>query len=275
MAQKYLEKFESVDTVISVIFPLNLYEWSSRQALRLPRGVAVGADYSFDFLGFQPAPKQDGQERLRFASVGADASIEAEMQLLRADCVQIGRGKLFTLDSSGNRLWAYARLSAMPSFTVSYDRPRITPQGLDFIRMSDWYDDTQTTGTKVVTATSGSFIIANVGNAPVKNAIFRFRANTSAGLSNPTLSHLGNLHSFSSTRDSSGANDELRVDCGKPSVEWSTDDGATYADDYVNFALGATQVAIFVLEPGSNTINYTCSGTPNFDIDYSFYPAYH
>ncbi len=275
MAQKYLEKFESADAVTSVVFPLNLYEWSSRQDVAAPAGHPVGADYDFDFLGFGKAPKMNAAERVRFASVGTPASIDSAIQTIRADCYNIGPGKLYTLDNAGARLWAWARITAMPRFTVSFDNPRLTPVGLDFTRMSDWYDDTQTAVTEVITATSGSFVVANAGDAQVKNAIFRFRANTAGGLSNPALIHASNGHQFSSTRDSSGADDELKVDCGKPSVDWSTDDGVSYADDYANFAIGSLQVAFMILEPGNNTINYTCSGTPNFDIDYSFYPAYH
>ena len=276
MAQKYLEKFENADGTVSVTFPLSLYEWSSRQNLLVPRGVAVGADYTYDFLGSGAAPKADGQERVRFASTGTPATIEAEMQTLRAKCHSIGRGKLFTLDDNGNRLWAWARVASMPQFTVQFNSPRLTSQGLNFIRMSDWFDDAQTTGTEIITATSGSFVIANSGDAPVKNAIFRFRANTSSGLSNPSLTVAASGETFSSTRDSSSADDELKVDCGKPSVGWSTDDGVTYADDYVNFSIGSLQVAFLTLEPGNNTINYLCSGgIPSFDIDYSFYPAYH
>ena len=65
----YPEKFESIGGNISYAFSLHQLEAQFEQALRVPIGIGVGADYAHDHLGYGVSPKDPGSIRIRAMSV--------------------------------------------------------------------------------------------------------------------------------------------------------------------------------------------------------------
>ena len=275
--QRYAEKFESVDASQSYTFPLYAYEYEPSQALRPRIAVAVGADYGLDLAGAARWPKDIAAAAVRFEMVGSSTpgALDTDIDSMMSTLLRIGLGKLFTIDNAGTRRWAYAKLDAVPQVTVRIQEWMRQPVSIHFTRLSDWFASSTTTATRTVTASPETFTITNPGNAPVYRAVFRFRANAAAGFTNPQLENLTNGYSFSTTRDSASADSEVRVNTETEVVQYSNDDGATYADDYTNFSQLATQAGMMLLDPGDNSMRLTCGGTPNYDFVHTFYAPYH
>lgn len=91
---------------------------------------------------------------------------------------------------------------------------------------------------------------------------------------NPKIVNDSNDDEFSTTRDSTATDDELKVDSERATVERSTDDGSVYANDYSLFSIGATQVGFMRLEEGENDFHYEDGGTPNEVVELRFYEAF-
>lgn len=274
-AIRYLEKLTSEDGLLSYTFPVDDYEHEAEQRYREASEAIIGADYAHDFGGVQPWAKDVGNEAVRFTIWGtSEADAESQFDTCAATLRRIGRGKLYALASDGSRRWAWAKLAARPTYSARVDDFYNVAVALRFRRFSDWFASSPTTGTQAVAATPTQFSISNPGNAPVLAAVFRLRSNGAAGFTNPSLTNLTNGYSVSSTRDAANGNSELKIDAGAARVLWSTDDGANYADDYALATLGALQVGLMRLEPGSNVMRYTDGATPNLSLEWSFYPAY-
>lgn len=275
-AVRYLEKFESVDGLASYVFPVDDYEYEPAQAFRQSEAPVVGADYAVDFLGAAPWPKAVGEEAVRFTIWGASAT-DADGQF--DDCVatlrRIGLGKLYQVDAATTRRWCWAKLLARPSYLVDVNGYVNVPVTLRFARYSDWFATAPTTGSVTITATPHSFTITNPGNAPTRFAVFRFRANSASGFTNPSLVNLTNGYSFASSRDAVSVDSELRLDTERMQVLWSSTNGAVYADDYALVSLGPTQVGLMQLEPGPNAVQYADGGAPHLDLEWSFHAPYH
>jgi len=269
------EKFTSEDGFTVYTFPVDDYEYDPDQKYRDASDAVVGADYAVDYAGGAPWPKDVATEVVRFTIWGADAG-DAEDQF--DDCAstlrKIGRGKLYTLASDGSRRWAWAKLTGRPTYSARVDDYSNIPVSCRFLRFSDWFAESPTTGTEAVAATPATFTITNPGNAPCLAAVIRLRSNGAAGFTNPVLTNLTNGYAISSSRDAAGANSELRIDAGAAKVEYSNDDGASYADDYSLVTLGVTQVGFMRLEPGDNTMRYADGGAPNLSIEWSFDAPY-
>lgn len=277
MTLYHLEKFEDRTGALSYTFPLQMYQWESQQGLALPSSAVVGASYSYDHYNYSVAPKMDALETVRFVNLRSSASaLETDLDSLRAVMYRAGRGKLFTIDSAGNRRWCWARVSDMPAFTFSPGQFRHLPVAISFKRMSDWYDTTQTSVTSALITVSGTtFTVTNSGNAVVKNAIISLLSKNATGFTNPVLLNQTNGYQVSSTRDGTSINDILKIDAGAASIQYSSNNGATYADDYALATIGAAQVGLMNLEPGSNQFKYTDGATPNLQVKVEFYPAFH
>lgn len=274
---RYLEKFEDRTGATSYVFPNKMYEWDSAQSLRTPLSPVVGASYSYDHFGYARAPKDNANESVRFFDVQASvAALETDLDSLRSKMYEAGRGKLWTLASDGTRRWAWARITAMPSINIITGMFRHVPVSLTFERMSDWYSETLTSANSgVIAATPTTFSIVNAGNAAVKNAIILLKSQGATGFTNPVLLNQTNGYQVSTTRDGVSATDILKIDAGAMAVQYSTNNGAAYADDYALATLGAQQVGLMQLEPGSNQFRYSDGATPNLIISWTFYPAYH
>lgn len=274
---RYVNKFTSIDgSTISVTFPLNMYEYESQQGLRAPAATIAGADYGHDYLGYAAGSKEFAVESVRFLVVNTTvATLEDTLSTIRADCHRIGLGKLWVTDANGVNRWAYARLTSMPTFRVATGAIHHVPVTLTFRRQSNWFASAATTGTNTVGSGESpkAVTINNPGNARVKDIVFRLRANGSAGITNPSLTNGTNGYSIATTRDSASANSEIRIDTARMAVEYSNDNGSSYADDFDLVTLGSEQVGIMALEPGDNAFTVVCGGTPDFDLEWSFYAS--
>ncbi|MGE5501676.1 MAG: hypothetical protein ACM3W4_07105 [Ignavibacteriales bacterium] len=275
-ALRYLEKFESVDGLTSYVFPVDDYEYEPAQAFRRSEAPVVGADYAVDFLDAAPWPKAVGEEAVRFTIWGASAAdADAQYDACVATLRGIGLGKLYQVDSATTRRWCWAKLLARPSSLVDVNGYSNRPVTLRFARYSDWFAATPTAGSVTITATPHSFTITNPGNAAARFVVFRLRANAAAGFTNPSLVNLTNGYSVASSRDAISADSELKVDAERMQVLWSDTNGATHADDYALVTLGPKQAGLMQLEPGPNAMRYADAGTPNLDLEWSFYAPYH
>ncbi len=273
---RYLEKFENSAGTVTVTFDGQEYE--AQQAYRVAEAQVAGADYSHDFAGSAPWAKDVGIEAIRGELFGASAAdVDTAFDSLVSKCRSVGRGKLYMVDGSGTRRWAWAKLTGRPSYSVHAESFFTLAYSMTFRRYSDWYATTATTGSQLIDTASEAVTINNPGNAPVLNAVFRLRSNSATGAVDPTMTNTNtnNGYAWTTTRDLLAANAEIRVDCGASKVEYSSDDGATYADDYALFSIGEKQVGFMRLDPGDNAIVMSvASGTPNYSLEWSFYAPY-
>lgn len=267
----WLSKFTSRDGLRVVDFPLCEYEWQSQQALRVPSVSLVGADYAHVFAGTARGNKAIGRETVRFIlGVGDPANtILADWRTMKGHLVQIGRGLLYTEDSTGELQYCRARLTAVPEITVRTRSGLFLPVSIDFQRESDWFGDAVSV-INTVNMSPESWTVNNPGTASVLEGLtIRIRSNGASGAVNPTLTNLTNGYSLSFAR-TLNANGEIRIRGDNQTVEYSDDDGASYVDDWQNATMGDEQDILFALEPGDNTLRATASGTPNFDVEVSF-----
>lgn len=270
---RHPEKFESADTLISYSFPLSSFEWDTDESFRIADVPSIGSDFAYDTLRSAVAPRNVATETIRYFIVGATvAAADSALDEARQKCLNIGRGKLWQVDATGARRWAWARIAAMPKSRVAVGMARHQPLILTFKRYSPWFTQTQTSTSNAVAASPTIFTVANSGNVPAKLMVIRLRANTAAGIVDPVIKNLTNNYQWSSTRDSASINSEIRVDTEKFSVEYSNDDGASYANDFSLFTIGANQAGFFQLEPGTNSIQYTGGGAPSLQVEFSFFP---
>lgn len=269
---RFAEKFENSGGSVTQTFPTRLYEWESSQDLRTPSASLTGAHYDLDLLGSVIGLKASARERLRFVISNLTvATIETDFDTLKQKIYSIGQGKLYVINSAGSaRRWAWARPTILPSSIIQVGQPRIlTVSALEFRRDSDWYDTTITNEGEVLNADPDTVVISNAGNAPVFNAIITLKGT----FTNPSITSSTTGFSFSSTRDGSAAAHWLKIDCGRGTVEFSTDSGATYADDMPNFTRGASQVGFMRIDPGDNS--WVITGANGATLACDFYGAYH
>ena len=277
MRPRLLTHFVSPDGATSIRFPSAQYEWESRQGLRTALESIVGADYAVDLLESAVAPKETGEERLRGLIVESDSeAMDTEIAALRGGLQRMGRGRLWaTVDDVEPALWAWGRLASMPEVTLTYEHQRHAPFIAAFLRLSDWYAETETVVTDTITATPTVIATPNDGTATVRNAVIELSANAASGFQALTITNLSTGDSFQSSRVAQSANSILRIDAGKRSVQYSNDAGATWTNDYGNFSIGSKQVDFMRLTAGANNLRYTqTTGTPNVDISVSYYAAY-
>lgn len=277
MTLRYVEKFTNIAGTISYEFPLGLYEWETSQVLRTATGQAIGADYAHDHHGYAPSPFAPSRERIRVTAFEiTTALLEAAMDEARAECYRIGLGYLYRLDSDGStRRRALARLGSMPGFTRQVGQSVHIPLIFDFLRVGPWMSATSVTGSQKVDANPETFNITNDGNLPCDAIVFRFRSDGTGPTTDLSLTNTTNGMSFSTTRDLSHADHELRVNTETWAVEYSANDGSSYANDYSLFSTGAAQVGIMRLEPGVNAMSAAvASGTPDYTLEWEFTPRW-
>lgn len=278
-AQRYLEKFTSLDGSATYTFPQYSYEWDSGQSFRPAMAYAVGADYPHDYTGNSHWARGEANETVRFAIVGSSdaAGLDTDIDTMRGTLARIGLGKLYTVGADASERWAYAKLGARPWANVRVGEWMRQPVSLSFVRLSDWLGTSLTSGTITLNVTPKTFTITNPGNETVKGAaalLLTLRANASAGFTAPQLVNAATNQQINSARNSASVNSRIRIDCEKEAVQYSNDGGITYANDYANVTLPAIQQALMSLAPGDNVFTYTDGGTANAFLDYQFYPAY-
>lgn len=283
----YVEKFVSIDTLTSYVFGLKGAAVQRAQPVRVPMAVGVGADFAHDFSGFGVGVRDVETIGLSWLIVMSTAAlVDAEVDLCRSKLLLIGKGKLYALFADGSERWCYARIASMPSPARAAGQLTHVPMAASFTRFSNWYSTTQTTGTQAISTTgTQSFTIANSGNVPVRNAVFRLRANAAKGFVTPSIYNSTTGETISTSRSADGPDGEVKIDCDAQSVYYSSNDGAAYADDYAKVTRGATQAGLMSLAAGNNTI-VASGGSPwllfllmspatqNYNFEWSFYPAY-
>lgn len=277
MVLRHPSKFESADTSISYSFSLHGYEWQSEQSFRTALATVAGADYAHDYHGYSESPKGPGRERLRTILVeSSTANLEAEIDEARSECARIGKGKLYLLESDASLRWAWARLNALPSMTIGVDNVRHAFMVFDFLRLSNWHGATAYDEEFPVNESPETFNVVNPGNAAVYDAVIRVRANGTNAVTWPLVfTNTTNSYAFTLDRnDFTTADEEERVDCGAEVVEYSSNNGSSYASDPSAITLPSGQVRFMRFEPGTNAISVTTAGTPDYDIDIDFIPQY-
>lgn len=269
-------RFESADAGIVYTFSLAQYEFEEDQFSRTPTFPAAGADGAFDGWRAGVAPVELKTIRLRGTIVAASAAaVDTAVDEMRGEFRRIGRGKLFMAMADASERWTWARATIMPFRRFQTNDVQRQDFRCEFLANPDWYDDALTTDTETVTASGQTWIVNNPGNVPAKLVVLRLRANGAAGITNPKITNQTTGHILESARDSASADDEIRYDTERGAVEYSTDDGSTYADDFGQYVLPTTQVPLtFELAPGNNTLQYTGGGTPALDVATSFYAPF-
>lgn len=263
-------KFTSIDGTTTVYtFGIASFESQTSQSLRRASVVAAGAHYALDLLGTAPGLKANAIVRVRYVVEGVYTALDSAVDEAKSELQEIGSGKLWSADANGDNLrWRYARLTAMPDVVVNVGQLGFQPLIAEFECSSDEFDDTLTEEGEAINADPDTIVVTNAGNASVRNAIITIRGT----FTNPSVSNVTSGYAFSSTRDGSAAAHWLKIDCGKGTVEFSTDSGATYADDMTLFTRGNNQVGFMKLSPGDNTFEITgCNGAT---IDVDFYPPF-
>lgn len=281
MAQRYLEKFEGpgTATTYSYSFPLNAYEWRSDGSVVGKPQDAVGMDYGYDLRNLLPSPIRSARETVRAINKQTTvALLDQDIDDMRYKLLLAGRGKLYSIDATATRRWCWARIDSLPEFTVRSGMLLHNMVSMRFARLSDWFSTTQQTGTdnsETVTADAQTWVVNNPGDLPAKLMQIRLRANTAAGIINPIITNQTNGYVFGTARDSADADSEIRLDTENGAVEWSTNNGSSYSDDFANYTLPSNQAALtFRLDRGNNTIRYNGGGTPNLDVEFEYYPAF-
>lgn len=271
-----LEKFEDVAGSVSQLMPDAEFEWSTRQALQNPFATISGANYGYRHQGTAPAVKAFAYESVTCSILATPgqtpADVDTAYDALKQKLWSIGRGKIFTIDSAGTRRWAYASLQAMPEMRWRAGDIFEIALVISFVRESDWYSTTLTTGSGTM---GGAVVIANPGNAPVWNAIITIGGTyTNPVVTNNTAviyNTAAQKYILQTNRDGTNANHRVKFDAGEDSVEYAPD-AVTYADDYANFV--RNQVHQMRLDPGNNS--FTGTGvSASTTLYWSFYAAYH
>lgn len=273
-------RFESLDSVPVVLtFPLAGYSVDMDQGMDTPEEQVAGLDGSWDGVGLGAAALRPIIVNLSFEAYEDEPEdVDAVIDELNAKMHNIGLGKLWTVgrDSGGNDVerWSYFRATSKPRTRWRAGDSLRKQAVCQFRGGPYWFGDTAYTWDETITSSPVNVVLDVPGNAPAWWMVMRLRSNSSAGFEDVDLWNLTNGYRMTGTRNAGSADDEMRIDTERQVFEFSDDDGATYADDYASWSIGDTQVALFRLEPGENTVQVTCAGTPNFDFEGSLYPAW-
>lgn len=266
---RHITRFKSVDGLTVATLPTARAEVESSLELRNALVQAVGMDYAVDLHGTGKAPVGVGVERYRaLMTAASDTALDTTADALAAAIWEIGRGKLWSVGADGTERWAWARAVAIPRPVVSYQSLRSGAVVVEFRRLSDWYAATETSVVVALTGSPQSVAVTNDGTIDARAVTFLLEADAAGGFSAPSFSHPLTGETWASTRVAGGANDALRVDAGKYTVEYTTDNAATWADDYANFSQGSLQVGFMRLLPGAQTL--TVTGCPDATLTITF-----
>lgn len=273
MVLRYARKFTNYAGTDSITFPLTERRTISTQLLRSAAFTIPGTNYPVRALAYGAGLKAEARETISFVLYDPGRRplvVDAKWDSMKSKLFSFGVGKLWTYDQQENMRWAWAYIEQMPSAPM---HSGINRYHLDvtvtFIRLSDWYDADAITPASYALAGLTTFTVNNPGNAPIYNAII-----TIAGtFDTPTIHNITSGHYLISSRTGTSANDILRFDAGKPSIERSTDAGVSWAGDYENYLRVSGQVQLMVLEPGNNS--FSVGGVTSGTMGLTAYPAYH
>ncbi len=273
---RYASKFTSIDGTVEVVFPTDEIEYQSAQNYRAVLSSIPGANYGVDHQGGRPWTKDFGEEALRFVIWGdTGAGADADFDELTATCYEIGEGKLWAVDQAGTLRWCYANVSARPNYQSTARSYTNIPVAVRFIRKSDWMASSQTTvqTTPHVTTAVREITVNNPGNA----VAYWLQIYIDFGFSNPKVMNLTNGYSIQVSRNyTPGGASGLLIDAETGRVQYTEDGGANYFDAYDLATLGDTQVGLFALDPGDNTIRIENDAPPgDCIVEFDFYAPFH
>lgn len=271
--RRWLEKFTNVAGTVEVTFSRLEHEWTPSQALEVPVAVAAGADYGVNLLGTGPMPKRVASERVRYLIRHSEGNtIDAQVDQHRARLRQIGQGRLWTLDDEGNRRWAKAQIVAMPDFNFGPQNREFVPVSIEFARFSDWHAETETVVSQHVTASPTVMQVVNAGTARVTSLSIVIDARAGGGFVNPRVENSQTSEWLQVERSAANGNHVIRIDAARFAVEYSTDGGTAWANDYENLVTGPAQAGLITLVPGANDI--AISGVTNADVEVRFFAPF-
>ena len=278
-AMRYAEKAVSFDGTRTVVFPLDMYEFTDSGPLRNAFRAPELHNYAYDHLQRARSPRDLANVSIRFmASHDTPTETDYLVDQLKSTMLAFGPFWLYTLGADGTRRRAKCRLKAIPEIQVSYRRHWFAPVNLDMIRFSDWYSDQLITETiNLVPPYPVEFAINNPGNLPADEIVIRVQSDGNPSFSQPDLQNMTNGFRFKSLRNATNADDEVKLDTAEPSIRWSVNDGATYVDDITNYSFPTTQAALsFLFDVGPNQLRYTQTDTLNGTVTLviSYYPKY-
>lgn len=283
MGVRLIDKFESLDGTISYTFLTNRAEHQIEQMYRTPISSGVGANYAHDHLGNGVSPKDPRRITVRGLLYGSTATaLETALDEATSEIERIGKGWLYRLDVDGT---TYRRCLARPlsAPSVTFNETfqfGVMPTAFSFLGLSDWQSITATTGSQTIDTANESVTINNTGNVNCYAVTFRLRNNGTTRATSPVLFNTTTGQMAVFLRSMNVADHELYYETSARLVQFSTNNGAAYSNDYSNFAGTG-----FYLKPGNNVLKVCCGRphmlpwlntirVPNFDLEWSFYPCF-
>lgn len=245
------------------------WEISARTTLQ----QVVGADGVFDQYGSGAWPLSEGRVRCSFILWGdTKADLAAAWdEMMRA--LRVGEQKLFA-EHVDDEIWTWAKVDGLPSWTRErshYNHRRVE---LTFIlREPFWYKDrthVQSIGTSPFT-----FNVFNDGSAVCRRPVITIKANSATGFRQPRLINQTTGKEFRIMRSSVSANTWVRLDAGRRTVEASENAGLTWVDVRHTLVIPETQVDLFTIAAGMNTVEYSDVISPNITLEISYADTYH
>ena len=229
-APRHITRFVSRDGSTIVMLPMDRAETESTQELRTALAPGLGMGYAVDQLGTMPATKAVGNERLRAVLYGATgAVVDTQADALRGQIQSIGQGRLWSEGGDGVERWARARPARMVDLTVSYESGFTQPVAVEFLRLSDWFSETQTVVSQTLSADPTTVNVTNAGDADAREIVVEIAALGASGFANPSITNVLTGETLTVARTAGSSTHRLRIDCGNYAVTRSTDSGSSWA----------------------------------------------
>jgi hypothetical protein len=262
-----LIRFESHDAAISVEFDGRRWqtEWQSTQDVQGGVESIHGASYGVSPWGRQPAPVATAEERLRAVVPNADVDI------VRNRTTQIGTGRLWRRMENGDEQWSWARVDAVPGFTIESKGFYYVPLVLPFTRLSDWYAAEPTVVEETVTSSPATVNATNDGLVTTRNITITLTANSAGGFSTPSVQNSTSYETFTVNR-TANSGDMLRIDVLNFRAQYSVDGGVNWSDVTADMFLANSQVSPISLLPDGNVL--IVSGVTDAELEIEFYSAW-
>jgi hypothetical protein len=271
------EKFTNIANTISYTFSLNQMEAQFEQPMVTPMSMGVGADYGHDHLGYGVAPVAPGTIGVRtLLTDSTPTALETAMATAKAYGKRIGKGYFYRLSADGTtQRRCLARLTDMPSVTINGNSQFSQPLIFRFRQESDWMATSATSSSQVIDSPNESVTINNTGDLSTP-VVFRLRNTGTQRAEHPIIFNTTTGEYAAFDRAMNVASHELYLDTESLLVQFSDTDGASYQNDYSNYAGTLSN-----LQPGNNVLKVCCGrphilpwlntiGDPDFTLEWSY-----
>ena len=199
------------------------------------------------------------------------AAVEVALDALRQATLYVGESKLWGLRRDGTHVWAWAKCNR-GRWPEDYNTKLHLPVELEFFcREGVWYGETEQTYVVAGGApTPYTFSVVNNGTLPalVKATLIGYVSN----ITQPKLENLTNgmewIFDRAGTSNDVAVGKTLVVDAAQYSVIY---DGA---NDYASLVIPNTQFVWMQLEPGTNSMRLTTTGSTNRELQLTWYDTY-